>query len=75
MTLDDRHLGVRPDREGVDAELVGDLGEPGEAEAVAVALGDRDDRRVGVAHLLEVTTPAGLVDVEGQHRPQPRRAM
>jgi hypothetical protein len=71
-------LGVGADRHGVEAEPGGQLAEPGDAEAVAVALGHRDDARMAVPDAAQVRVPALAVDVQGEghrHRPPERRAM
>ena len=79
---DVRELVVRPDRERVPAEplVVQPLGLAGQAaqrEAVAVALGDRDQARVGLGDLAQVAAPALAVDGEDEAHPRPpeRRAM
>ena len=59
-------LGVGADREGVDAEPLRLAGQPAQPEAVAVALGHRDEPGVALEHVLEVGAPAVAVDVQGQ---------
>ncbi len=64
-----RDLGVRPHRERVHVEPRRPAGQPGHAEAVPVALGDRHQARVGGVEGAQVLAPAVAVDVEGQpHR-------
>ena len=69
-------LGVRADREGVAAQAETGQprrtpGQPADAEAVAVALGDRDQAGVRLGHPAEVVTPALAVDVQHQaHQPR-----
>ena len=78
-----RQLVVRPDREQVERRAVlgalrdGLVGEPlrapgeaGQGEAVAVALGDRDDAGVGPHGGEQVRAPALAVDAQRQAHPR-----
>lgn len=70
--LDGRDLVVRPHGQRVDAEPLGFACEPGQAEAVAVALDDRHQCGFGVGQRAQVRTPAVTVHVQRQAH---RRAM
>ncbi len=61
-------LGVGADREGVDAAATSPAfaGQPAEAEAVAVALGDRHQAGGRLGDAAQVAAPAVAVDGQGQ---------
>lgn len=63
--LDLGNLGVRADGDGVDAQPLGPACQAADAEAVAVALGDRHQTGMVDNDPAQMVAPAGSVDVQG----------